>query len=381
MPAATAITGAILGGIGSKKQADAQKKAANAAAEAAKFNPFAVNSAGGQVNWLNGRAIGTLSPEQQALYSMLGANAQGLFGGNSATAGFQDWANQLGGQGVPQLFGQAVDASNMLPEAEYAATQGGLGLLGQQFGALGNALASQGLGAIEFDPSQIVADRLSLLRQQAAPQEEAAGRALEQRLFSQGRLGTTGGSQNIEAFARGLGQADLARQIEAQNLGLTIQQMNQGLGTNLLSQAQGLFGNQGNLLQQQFTNAGTMSDVVNSRAQQRLQNAMGLFGFGQDLNTADFNQALQTLGAQQSIDQNLQNIIALGANIGGMQSSAGANVARAILSNSGSPTGSFLSGLGSGLFSAGMERFSTPKAGNANSNYTFLPNSGFIPVG
>lgn len=58
---------------------------------------------------------------------------------------------------------------------------------------------------------------LSLLRQQAAPQEDQAYNALQNKLYSQGRLGSTGGGLDITAFAKGLGEADVARQLAAFN--------------------------------------------------------------------------------------------------------------------------------------------------------------------
>jgi hypothetical protein len=146
---------------------------------------------------------------------------------------------------------------------------------------------------------------------------------------------------------------------------MALRNQNLNLGQGLLSQAaglrgqdlsagQGLLGLSGTLAQNGYTGAVNFSDIVNSRAQQRLANAQSLFGFGNELGTQDYNQAISALGGQQSIDTALRNLIALGGNIGGQQAAAGANAAQAILSNSGSPTGAFLSSLGTGLFASAL---------------------------
>jgi hypothetical protein len=59
--------------------------------------------------------------------------------------------------------------------------------------------------------------RLSLLRQLAAPEEARATQGLQQQLFSQGRLGGTGGAVQQEALARAQGQADLERTLASQD--------------------------------------------------------------------------------------------------------------------------------------------------------------------
>lgn len=442
-----AIAGGLLGAVGSKRQGDAQSDAANAAARAAEFNPFNVRGSGGQ-SIVNGQNIDIrLDDQQQNIRNLLGQlGLQGL-GGQGPNAGFSDQLRSLGGGALPGLFGQALNTQDpslgqfgqqLNPLISQAGQGGAFGLgqagpqnqqliqqlLGQagglQQGALGQlgqgsgnqflnqagGLFNQGAqlaGQAPFDPSQLVNDRLSLLRQQAAPQEESQFNSLQNRLFSQGRLGSTGGSNDIEAFARGLGQADLGRQLSAQNLGLQAQQqsagilgqqaglfgqlggqtaaLGQGLGQQDISRAgllgnlsqglfgqaqgfggqdisrlgtglqgaQGLLGLSGNLSGSLFQGQFGVNDATNQRAQQRLSNAQGIFGFGQGLATDDFNRSLASLQGLQSIDAAGRAQAQLGLSAGQAQAQAGGNVAQALLTNTASPTGSFLGAFGTGL--------------------------------
>lgn len=56
---------------------------------------------------------------------------------------------------------------------------------------------------------------LGRLREEAAPEEERMTQTHNQRLFNTGQFGTTGGAMQTEAFAKGLGQADIGRQLAA----------------------------------------------------------------------------------------------------------------------------------------------------------------------
>lgn len=537
MPAAIPIAGAVIGALGSKKQADAQKKASAQAAQAAQFTPYDIGGLGfGGVDFGNGTVKVNSSADSDALRSLLGGTATNMLSGGGL-GDFSSFISQLGNQGLPSIFGNALGQSEMLPFGAFGQQQGTLGMLGDQaqgllggfmqqanplYSGLQNQLAGRGMqllnqaarptangfgntfgllgqasgllgGGLNTSQAQnflsqaasmgqgldlsgannlinqaagqfgnvpgvqgMVNDRLNLLRQQAAPFEERAFDSLQQRLFSQGRLGSTGGSLDTEAFARGLGQADLSRQLEAQNLGMAAQdqlfgqaasraglfgnlagqslnaaslgannnmnlaslfsglagqslgieqalagnRFNQAnilgglagtslgaesafnnlgqsqaallgqLGQGALSQAQGfggldlnralgfsgqlpgLLGLSGDFANQGLAGAMDFSNLTNARAQQRLSNAMSLFGFGQDVNASQLNQGLQALGGQQSIDQQLMQLIALGGNLGGQQAYSGANQANAILRGGVSAGGSLLGGIGAGLLSS-----------------------------
>lgn len=158
------------------------------------FNPYNVSGWGGSgVSFNNGQAqfnYGGYAPLQQ---QMLNAAMSGF--GQAPYAGQQ--ANALTGQ-----IGQY--ASNMLqnPFAQQF-TQDQLSAAG----ALGERLQGGMQG--------YYGNTLDLLRQQAQPFEERQFSNLQDNLFSTGRIGSTGGALQTEAFARGLGQADLQRQLQA----------------------------------------------------------------------------------------------------------------------------------------------------------------------
>lgn len=389
MPAALPIAGMALGALGSAKQADATKDAA----QLAQFNPFNVSGPGGTSTIQDGQINMGLSGQQQGLFDALGGTAMQGLSGAGPNAQFADQFRQLGGQALPGAFGGVQNAPGMgglfsqfqgqvNPMAQMLGAGGIMGLQGAQpqFGGLTQQLAQQGQGMFNTDVSGIINDRFNALSQQAAPGEERAFNSLQNRLFSQGRLGSTGGSRDFEAFGRGLGDAQLSRQMAAQNLGLQTQAQQAGIGSQLFGAAQGFggldlnrltgglgaasnaFGQAGGLFGNVF-GAGAQSNQADfSRALQRMQAAQGMFGFGQGLNEADFGQGLQALGGQQSIEAGLRANTGLGLEGGAAGASAGANQAR-IMAAGGSPVGGFLSSLGSGLFDFGQSRTSTPTTG------------------
>lgn len=176
------------------------------------------------------------------------------------------------------------------------------------------------------DPQAIADQRLALLRQQAAPFEERAFSSLQENLFGTGRLGTTGGALQTEAFARGLGQADLERQLAASAEGRAFQTQALQGSQGLAGLGTGVAGLQDQLIQSAFnrfnTTAGLASDLSNTRVnrnfqganfqqnalQQLLQNQISLAGVGRSLQQSDLNLATQALQAQGGLnDQSIAN--------------------------------------------------------------------------
>jgi hypothetical protein len=328
---------------------DAQRSLSNAQ-NLAGFSPTSIYGGDlGQITGTDGGFNLTPSQQQQMLSGLFGGAASSLLGGRGS--GYGAGFLELGGAGVQPAYeayqgalGQALPtqqfgAQNNLLSLLQGQTQGfgqggllaglaGMGQVGNAFqqgqGFLGQA---QGLLGQAGNVQGLVDDRLSALRSQAAPQEERQFNSLQNRLFSQGRLGSTGGSRDIEAFARGLGEADLGRQMAAQDLGLRTSGLLQqgagiagGLGQGLFGQgfgAAGQFGGMGlNALgqtagfgQQGLQNLLNLQDVGISRAGQRMQNAMGLFGFGQDIFGQNIGQALQ---ATQGVSGALAPLFDLG---------------------------------------------------------------------
>jgi len=111
--------------------------------------------------------------------------------------------------------------------------------------------AYQGLFGRGLD--QTVQNQFSRLQQLAAPQELRDRQALDTQLFSRGQLGTTGGAERFRALMEAQGQAGLARQLEAVNLGQQVanQRFNAAMGNQMqqFNIGQGAFGGLQNLFQ------------------------------------------------------------------------------------------------------------------------------------
>lgn len=383
MAGASSIIGAGAAIGGSLLSSRQSSKNAKNAAQAAQFNPFNVQLPGGSgVSFSGNTATGTLSAEEERLRSALLARSAQSLGGTDAARFMEQFGQSFGAgniAGVAEDFlgagagmGEQTGLFNQRMGDMFAQSQGLAGdfqsrVLGpnvndQRAGALFN----QGQGLMGSSFQDVADQRLSLLREQAAPFEERAADATFNRLFSQGRLGSTGGGRDIEAFARGLGQADQQRILDSQTMADTLRQQDRQAGLNLQQQAlgfqgqsaaeRGMFGNLmtnqqrlgGDLASQGFAQnlAGNQFDL--SRGAQRMAGLQGLFSFGQDVPTQQLNQSLGALGGSQAIDTGMRNLIALGGNIGGQQASAGAqagNFMQAIPSTA----GGFLSGLGSAV--------------------------------
>jgi hypothetical protein len=306
-----AVAGAgasLLGGIFSKKS---EKKAAQT------MNPYNVSGLfGGSATFdpRSNQANISASPQMRGMYGMLGQNAASMFGGGG-NQDFLNFSQGLGNQQLSGLYDQYQGALGMMPEG---AMQQYMSQMGQA-----NGIANQ-------DLQGLMDSRLSLLREQAAPREQEQMQSLQNTLFSQGRLGSTGGGMMMEKFARGLGEADLSRQLQAQQLGIQAQNQN-------LAQA-GLLGE---LAGTGFANALNYNDIGVNRAGQRMQNAMGLFGFGQDLRSSMQQQGMQGLEGMLGIDRSLMDTAALGKNL-----AAGPQQA---MMQSSSPMGGLFSGMGNSI--------------------------------
>lgn len=358
--------------------------------KAPKFNPYSISGSmlGSSVFDKKKKTL-TLTPgaELTGFKNQLMGVANQYGNGGSPTQPYQDFAmGQVQGQ-IPGLFNGAMDASQVdaNPYGRYDAQMGGAA------GQVGNmANQSQFMGQGMFGPESVgaqmsqgmfgqgmnmmgeqaqgyrdvEAQRLGMLEQAAAPYEMQAGQGLMQNLFSTGRLGTSGGGRNIQDFATGLGRAQTQRALDAQgfaeqlygrdqsaalqrnqmgygmmNAGLGGQQNQYNIGGNLMGQAGNLYGQQGNMFGNMFAGAQQYNQLTNDRAQQRMSNAQGMFGFGNSLGQQDISTMGQAQAGYLGLAGALQEQGALGAKIGsaGMgQGSPGGT----------SPVGGFLQGLG-----------------------------------
>ena len=199
---------------------------------------------------------------------------------------------------------------------------GARGLAGEIAGAGGELL--RGAQAPSFN--QLASERLASLRAAARTGEERTTQAALERLYGQGRLGTTGGQRALGELARAQEEADIARTIAAQDFAqqqqniaaqqaLQQQQLGAGLlGTGLAGQqflaqqGQGLLGmgaQVGQFGRSLGANIGQFGVGLGEQARQAdIRNILA--ATGQDVSQLQFGA---TLGEQQRA-QNLQSLLA-----------------------------------------------------------------------
>jgi len=198
---------------------------------------------------------------------------------------------------------------------------------------------------------------LDQLRQQAQPFEDRAFGNLQQNLFSTGRMGSTGGGLQTEAFARGLGQADLQRQLQAGGEARNAQSQSLSVGSGLANQGSSIQSLQDQLLNGAFNRFGQSSQFAQGLSQDIYNRTLGssqfginagngLFNLGQNaqLNPYTVQQgALNNLGAFLGQTQNLQQQayapVQLANTIMGNQANARTGQAGAVGDNIGALSG------------------------------------------
>ena len=450
-----------------------------------KYKPYDVTSGMGTVDYdKKGKRINmTLSPEQQAFADQYGEQALQYMQGGPYGQQARGLTESALGQ-MPGMFGDAMSASQFDPSGtnqyqqllaqlggqtgqigagygmlggQFQNLSGQVGGLGGQFGGLSNqanqyamqqaqdgmaaggmarGMFSQGqelMGSMPQSYQDVAASRLDLLRQQAQPYEQRAQNSFLQRQQAMGRMGSTGGQRDIEAFASGQAQADTTRQLDSQNMAETLYGRDQqaalqkmGYGANLMAgglggmqnagaQAQGWMGMGGNFLGQQlgamndqsrmfgqfgdtlgaqaalygqqanFGGAGYSAgmqaqDITNARAQQRMGNAYNLFGFGAGIEKDALSTGVGLHGNQVNMYGQLQN----NANLG-HQSGAGTAAAQGAAAQTFQPNvfGAALSGFGNavaanpsgfaGMFGGGQPTVGLTPAQSYGAAYSQIP--------
>jgi hypothetical protein len=263
--------------------------------------------------------------------------------------------------GLDSIFGRSMADMNRGSAAP--------GLAATAFAGAGSQLADASRGF-----NDVRDQTLSTLRAQAQPFETRAYDTLQNDQFSRGQMGSSGGALQTEAFARGLGEADLTRQLQANQEARTTQQNALGVGTSLANVGSNITGLDDQLLQSAFGRFGSTAQLGSNLAQQRFGNNVLLNQTGYDRSNTNLNNqvtasqlpaalqgswlnlALQSANGQGALqDQGLQQLqAALGmssaaANARTGNSSAIANLlgARATSPNSGDIWGQILTGIGS----------------------------------
>ena len=197
--------------------------------------------------------------------------------------------------GTSDLFGNAMARVGAGPQDVSG------GLMGQLF--------SQGQGnlAAAGDQSALRQQQLDIMRQAAAPQQNRQIQDLENRLFSRGMLGSTGGAEQFRTVLEEQNQQDLGFQLAASGEALAQQQFLGNLGLGQIGQGSGFLGMGLDQFNQAFGQAQGMIPIGAGLEGQ---------GFSQGLQALQQNQgaALQNLAAQQGLFGFGQDIF--GANVG-----------------------------------------------------------------
>lgn len=366
------VAGALAAG-GAAASASAERGAAKKAAARSRFDMPDASNLWGNMSYDWKKNDLTYNPSEfstGATRAFQGA-AQDWMGSPLGDVGKYLMEGSAGGMGG--LY-DAAQAYGLPPEALYSGVMGQLGGyqqgMGNLFGAaMYNPYAQEqmamGRGLLGQDYSGVYNDRLGLLREQAAPFEERATNSLFNRLYGQGRLGSTGGGRDIEAFARGLGQADTSRQLDAMGFAEQLYGRDQAVGANLFSGGVGNYlsglGQAGQLATAGSNMANNMYNLgVNwnelgySRANDRMNRASSLFGFGQGVASAPATNAAQYLNLLSGISGEQANQIQLMSNLAAQRSAANAQSGQLYMQGGqASPLGAGLSAFGNAMMMGG----------------------------
>lgn len=326
------VVGGVVSAVGGFMSSRNQKKAAKAAAAGAQFNPWNVSGPGGGVTFGPNNTVNMTDSAENAMMRG-GFSDIASMGFNNALNGPGQMFSAMGAGAAPGAFMDAMGASQMIPTEAF-------GQFGNLAGGQAGALNAFGMNALQnSDFSALASDQLSRMRAAARPGEERAVNSKFQNLFNRGALSATSGERQIGELALSQEMADIQRQMNADQFANVLQQQNRSFGLNAMGQ--GL--NAGQLgLQSQIG----LSDMVNSRAQQRMQNAFQMFGFGQDATNNSINQAMMANQGIQGINDNNRANASMGGNFGAAGAAAGANAGKLAMQGAGSPMGSFLGSFG-----------------------------------
>lgn len=375
------LTGAVGGSLlGASTQNGLNTAAQNAARNGQQLYGFGAGGSGG--------IGGSYTPNQGGLGGNVNLNYGNLTGVNS---GLQGLAGSLVGQaqGINGLPSN-VSGANQYMQSQlgnlYNYQGGNANAFSQAAGALPGAstnannfygAANSQLTAAGQDPSTYANGVYNNLTAQAQPWEQAQTAALQDSEFGKGQSGTSGGALQTQAFAQGLGTADLQRQITAQQMGqqqqaqaVTNASSLSGAGNALLTNAFSNFNTTGangantanSAFGQANTNVNTQSNLAGLPAQlQQLllgnsgaalnqqggiqTQANSLFNTGLSANQANGNLLI---GAANQLGQNANGQNTSQNPYGNLLQSIFGSAANA---SSGSSGAGSLSGLGSSLAS------------------------------
>jgi hypothetical protein len=251
--------------------AEQNQNAAESAARMAAINPYSISSPYGGVS-VNGRNL-TLTP------------------GNTP---FGQLAQQVGTAGMANYGFTTNDPYAALPDEFKQAAAAfdsplSYGVRSNQDTAASYFNALNSLGA---DPQAAARNRYNLLTQAAQPEQNRMFNSLQDKLFAQGRLGTSGGGEAMRGFFESQNAADLQRQLASQDFAMNQQSHLAGLAQGFNSAAQG-------------------------SAATRFNLASGLLNAGDNRRQNIFNNAVTAQGQYQNMFNPLVSMAQLGISAGG----------------------------------------------------------------
>lgn len=284
----------FLGNKAQQQYMSAQDSAFRGARDPLNINGMSFDPASGKGQDIMA-SLGDLDPARQAFLSNLFA-AQG-------SRELPDY--------VFDAAGTAAGALNPLGVNPMAPNAG----MGQYDRDLEEQLRGTGMSALDIarmDPMALGQQRYDLLSQQAAPGEQRAFNRLNDSMFSTGRLGTTGGGIQTEAFARGIAEADLGRQVQGMDFGRQVQSdaMQRALGgfgqrdaTRTMEDMlnQNAFGRTQQGYQNFFGNALQAGQYDQNAAMQRFNLANNMFNLSRNARTGSTEEMMQNLGGIQAL--------------------------------------------------------------------------------
>lgn len=246
------------------------------------------------------------------------------------------------GQGLANEFGQAMRGPNP----------------GQ---IQSNILFGQGQNFLNRNYNDIANDRLSLLREQAAPEMARQAGAFTNNLQKYGLLNNSSSSGVLaEGFARGQAEADINRQIAAGDFADRQRATDLGVGQNLIGQgmsglfagdsanlnrlaslsgqADRLFGSAFNQSGQMFDAGQAVDNSLMSNASRRIALNERLLGFSRDVANQDINTLAGAQGLFSNIEADRRATLQASNAFATGQAQAGANAAQ-FLQNTGNTAG------------------------------------------
>lgn len=309
------LLGDALGAGAAVYGANQNTNAAQSAQQAGQFKPYNIYGPQGTAQF-NGTNINLgMDPGTQQLMQQLQQGGQGLFGQYLNSQSQPGSLNELAGE--HDYANQYTDPTTFMQ--------------------LGDSFLNQ-LGST--DPNQLASQYAGNLRQIDAQGENTAANSLANRLFSQGRLGSTGGQGMFGQLMNQQNLAQVNRQVAGQQYGQQSQNNMAALGSNLLNTGYG-------------------------RVQDRFARAQTLFNANQGNQNSLLSGFQAALGQGNNMNGNLLNMASLGANVG--QGAAATNFAAAqpVLNASQSQNAAIYGGLGNilgGIDWGGlMNRAKTPQ--------------------